>query len=315
MRRDQIIKIAMVVCAVVAACAVIISLTGMFGSGSLFSYANADKYTAGEAEVSGDIRNLEVNWTSGKVTITYHAEDTVTLKESANGTLSDDQKLRWWLDGDTLRVQYAKSNISIGWNKQKELTVTLPESMRLQRADIGTTSADLYAPTLKAEKVTLGSTSGDITAETDAKTVDAGATSGSIRLKLTADADSVKTGTTSGSVFLEAGKARKIDAGSTSGGIEIRAEEAGEVKIGCTSGTVRVNLRKPEKLHVSTTSGSITAGLSAEPGFTASVSTVSGSVNCGLAAAKNGDRYVCGDGSAAVELGSVSGSITIREAE
>ncbi len=315
MRRDQIIKIVMVVCAVVAACAVIISLTGTFGGGSLFSYANADKYTAGEAEVSGDIRNLEVNWTSGKVTVAYHAENTVTLRETAGSTLSDDQKLRWWLDGDTLRVQYAKSNIHIGWNIRKELTITLPENLRLQKADLGATSADLDAPALKAETVILGCTSGDIAAETDAKTVDAGATSGNIRLKLTADADKVKIGTTSGSVSLEAGKAGKIEAGSTSGSIEIRAEEAGEVKIGCTSGTVRVNLKKAEKLHVSTTSGSITAGLSAAPGFTASVSTVSGSVNCGLAAVKNGDRYVCGDGSAKIELGSVSGSITILEAD
>ena len=315
MRRDQVIKIAMVVCVVVAACAVITSVTGMFGGGSLFSYANADKYTAGDAEVSGGIRNLEVNWTSGKVTVAYHAENTVTLKEISDGVLSEDQKMRWWLDGDTLRVQYAKSNINIGRNRQKELTVTLPESLRLQKADLGTTSGDVSAPELKAEEVNLGSTSGSITVETDAKNVNAGATSGDIRLKLTADAGTVKIGTTSGSVFLEAGKAGKIDAGSTSGSIEIRAEEAGEVKIACTSGTVRTNLKKTEKLHISTTSGSVTAGLAPEPGFTASVSTVSGSVNCAVPAVKNGDRYVCGDGSAAVELGSVSGSITIRDAE
>ena len=258
MRRDQIIKIAMVVCAVVAACAVVISLTGTFGGGSVFGYANADKYTAGDTEISGGIRKLEVNWTNGKVTVAYHAENTVTLKETANGSLNGDEKLHWWLDGDTLHVQYAKSNIRIGWNRQKELTVTLPEGLRLEEADIALTSGDLYAPELKADTVNLGSTSGNITVETDAKSAKVGATSGDIAVKLTGDADFVKAGTTSGTIRLEAGKAGKIEAGSTSGGIRVQAEEAGEVKIGCTSGTVQASLRKTDKLHISTTSGSIT---------------------------------------------------------
>ena len=315
MRRDQIIKIAMVVCAVTAACAVIISVTGMTGGGSLLSYADADKYTAGDAEINGEIRNLEVNWTSGKVTVAYHAENTVTVKETAGGPIGGDEQLRWRLDGDTLRIQYAKPNIGIGRSLRKELTVTLPENLRLEKAELSMTSADLDAPALKAEKVKLGSTSGNITAETDAKKADAGATSGSIRLKVSGSADSVKAGTTSGNIWIEAGKAGRIEAGSTSGSVDIRAEEAGTVQIGCTSGSAQANLKKADELHVSTTSGAITAGIGVESGFTAGVHTVSGRVDCELAAVKSGDRYTFGDGSMKAELGSVSGNIRIRAAE
>ena len=66
MSRDQKIKIAMVICGMVLACALILNFTGGFGTQGLGSYANADKYTAGETEIRDTVRNLDINWTSGK---------------------------------------------------------------------------------------------------------------------------------------------------------------------------------------------------------------------------------------------------------
>ena len=111
MNRDQKIKIAMIICAVIVLCAVIITSTGIFGSAGIGTYANADKYTAGGTEITDRVRNLDVNWTSGKVILAYHAEETVTLEESAKRSLPDDEQMHWWLDGNTLHVQYAKAGI------------------------------------------------------------------------------------------------------------------------------------------------------------------------------------------------------------
>ena len=142
-----------------------------------------------------------------------------------------------------------------------------------------------------------------------------GSTSGDVELRLSGETDSVKIGSTSGTVVLETEKAGKIEAGSTSGSVEVRAEEAGEVKIGTTSGSIWVTVKKSDRISVSSTSGSITAGLSEDPGFTADINTVSGSVDCSVKTEKNGNRYICGNGSTEANLSTVSGSIRIEAAE
>ena len=63
MNRNQIIKIAMIVCAVIVVAAVAVALSGTF-SGTLFGYANAAKYTAGETEIiwTACSRGRTVRW-------------------------------------------------------------------------------------------------------------------------------------------------------------------------------------------------------------------------------------------------------------
>ena len=314
MSRDQKIKIAMVICAVIVLCAVIITSTGMFNGTGIGGYANADKYTAGPAEVTGEVKNLEVNWTSGKVTVAYHAGNTVLLEESAKRDLSENEKMRWWLDGDTLRVQFAASGTH--WNMpEKALTITLPEGTAFEKASIQTTSADVEIPALKAEKLELGSTSGSISASAEAKDASLGSTSGDVKVVFTGDTDSIKAGSTSGSIGIEAGTVKKIEAGSTSGGIGITAAECEETKAGSTSGNIYVTLGKLEKLSASATSGSVTAKLPAEPGFTLNADMTSGSFSSELALTKDGKQYVCGDGSGKVSIGTTSGNIRIEPYE
>ena len=318
MSREQILKIAMVVCVVVLLCAVIITSTGLFGSSGIGGYANADKYTAGDTELSreitGEIKNLEISWTSGKVTVAYHAENTITLRESAGRALSEDEKLQWWLDGDTLRIQFTKPGIR--WNMPgKELTVTLPEGIAFRDVNIQTTSGDVAIPALKAEKMDIGSTSGDLKVEAETARAVLGSTSGDMTIRLSGNTDSVTLGSTSGRIGLEAEKAGSIKAGSTSGGISIAASEADMVKAGSTSGSIYAELRKINTLELSTTSGNVTVKLPAEPGFTAKVGTTSGSFTYDIALAKNGDRYVCGDGSAKVEIGTTSGDVRMEAAD
>ena len=313
MTRNQIIKIAMVVCAVVLLCAVILNFTGVFGSSGIGGYADAEKYTAGGTEITGEVKNLYVNWTSGKVAVAYHAGNTVKLEEKADRALSEDEQLRWWLDGDTLRVQFSKPGIRLNM-PGKALTVTLPEGIALDSAELFATSGDLEIPTVKAKTLKLVSTSGDISAAAEAETADAGSTSGDIKLRMAGRTESVSAGSTSGSISVEAEKAGNIRAGSTSGGISIAAEEAGTVTAGSTSGGIYVSLRKTEKAEISSTSGSVTAALPEEPGFTAKVHTVSGSVSCDLEARRDGDRYIRGDGSVSVSIGTTSGNVRIQAA-
>ena len=100
-------------------------------------------YNRGGDTVSGEVENLEVNWTAGSVTIAYHAENTVTISESADREIPEDEKLLWKLDGKTLKIEYHKPGLVKFSTLAKNLTVTLPEGRKLSRADIGATSADI----------------------------------------------------------------------------------------------------------------------------------------------------------------------------
>lgn len=314
MSRDQIIKIAMVVCVVVLLCAVIVTSTGLFGGSGIGGYANAEKYTSGDTDIKDEIKNLDINWTAGQVKVAYHTGSTATLRETAKRQLSDDEKLQWWIDGDTLRVQFTKPGIR--WNMpEKELTITLPEGIELKQAAIHTTSGDIEIPAMKAELLVLDSTSGDINAAAEARNAEINATSGDQRIQLSGEADIVRINSTSGSISAETGKAAIFEVASTSGGIAMKASECGEAKANSTSGDIRADLGKLDKLNIGATSGNVTVKLPEEPGFTARVSTTSGAFTYDIALTLDGGKYVCGDGSAQVNIDTTSGSVRMESAE
>ena len=308
MSRDQIIKIGMVILVVVLLCAVIITSTGMFGK--IGGYANAELYTSGDTEITEDVKKIDVSWTSGKVTVAYHAENTVSLKESAKRALSDDEKLQWWVDGDTLRVQFTKPGIR--WNMpEKELTITLPEDICLQQANIGTTSGDIEIPALKAEVLILDATAGHIRACAEADKAEVNTTSGDQELEFNGSATQIRINSTSGSIRVKAEKAALIEAASTSGGIGMTAQECENAKANSTSGSIDTELGKMKQLSINVTSGNVTAKLPETPGFTADVHTTAGDFTYGLALTREGDKYVCGDGSGTVDIHTTAGNVRI----
>ncbi len=307
---------------------------GGFASG--MSYPDESKYTAGGTTVSGPVENLYVDWTSGLVNIEYHQGSDIIVSETANRDLGEDDKLRWWLDGTTLRIRYAKSGLRISINLDKKLTVSLPEGTVLKSADIGSTSADLNIPYLAADEIRLGSTSGGINAvtltgklaasstsgsitvrqDTEAGTVKLGSTSGSIACTLGAGADTVTAGSTSGSITLTAaGSVKTVKLGSTSGSIYPALASVEKAEFSSTSGSVNGSVSAFSDLKIGTTSGGVTVNLPADPGFTCRINTASGSFGSDIALVKDGDTYTCGDGSARCSIGTSSGDIRIGAAE
>ena len=332
MSRNQMLRIAKTILAVILLIAVAVSVREIF-HGSPFGYAHAEKYTAGDAEITGTVRNLAIDWINGKVILETHDGEGIALGETSSRPISEDMRLRWWLDGDTLRVQYAKPGFQNTWNQEKELTVSVPEGCAFQNVTVRATSGDLILPGVKADTLNLEVTSGDIRASAEAREMTAGATSGSIRLQAlggaetvsagatsgsvqveAATADTVKASVTSGSILIRADRVKTCDAGATSGTVDIDLAEAEGVKVSSTSGTVSVKLGKFASLKAGTTSGTITAELPEQPGFSAKIGTVSGQINYEMALSRDGEWYVCGDGSAKAEIGTTSGNILLRRA-
>ena len=315
---------------VVAAFALgVFKLIGLAG----YHYDNAQKYSAGDTVITEPVRNLDIDWIEGSVNIAYHKEEAVTLSEISDKKISSDKQMRWWLDGDTLRVRYEKQNnrlFSFGPGLKKELTLTLPEGIVLGDAKIDSTSAGLNIPSLQAEKLTMDTTSGDINASVTAQMITGESTSGDIKLAVTEDAQEISVDATSGNIDLKAADADKVRIEATSGNITAAIEKVGDfgiestsgsiqadidtvknAKAESTSGDIRIRTTGLETLKVETTSGDVEALLLSQPGFTAHFDTTSGKVNYDMPLVKEGSTYTCGDGSGDVKINTTSGNITV----
>ena len=260
MNKDIILKSITTICVFIFIAAIVVSVNRVIGYAS-YGYADADKYTIGNTEISKPVRNLDIDWTSGVVHVAYHKGDTVLLTETADKPISKDRQMRWWLDGDTLRVRYAKQSFalfSITPELKKELTLTLPEGAVLKDAKIGATSGTLDIPLLQASKTDLSTTSGEIIAAVQAPEILCDATSGSIQLEVLGDTELISAEATSGGIQLSTGKtAKKISAETTSGNIYIEAESADEIRGESTSGSINSSLQSAGIIKVSSTSGNL----------------------------------------------------------
>ena len=299
----------------------------------LAAYANADKYTVGDADISSAVENLEIDWISGKVNIQYHAGSGISLSETANRNVSEDEKFRWWLDGKTLRIQFAAPKLFSFNNLQKTLTVSLPEGIVFKSVNIETTSGDISVPAMTADELRFDTTSGDVNAVITAKNLNASSTSGDMEIRQDSDIRSAILGSTSGNITLSAVSAENIDMKSTSGNLSLTL--AGDVKklhldstsgailadlasadkaeFDSTSGNMNVTLQSFSDLDLDATSGDITLKLPKAPGFTLDLDSRPSHLNSALALEKNGSKYTYGDGSARLRIETTSGNIRIEE--
>lgn len=304
----------------------------LFGGFTGFTYANADKYTIGDTEITSTVENLDIDWTSGKVNIEYHDGSGVSVSEVANRSISEDEKLRWWLDGTTLRIKFAEPKLNIFNNLQKTLTVSLPKGIVLKTVDIDTTSADISALTMLADEIKFDTTSGDVNAIITAKNLSVSSTSGDLDIRQNTDIKTASLSSTSGTVAFTVPSAEKISMESTSGDISVTVPgTVGTLNLDSTSGSIKTDIAGVEKAKLSSTSGNITATvgsfadldvkatagdvtlkLSDTSGFTLDLDARPRKLRTSMCyAVKDEDKYVFGDGSARLRVSTTSGDIRI----
>lgn len=348
MNKTRLLTILLIACLIVLG----FSSLKVFGSITGISYANAEAYTVGETEIKDAVESLDIHWQDGSVTLAFHDKDTVLIEETSKKSIPDNLKVRWWLDGGTLRVQYAKSGIWRTKNLNKALTITLPKGTKLNDVAISAASGDVNVPQLDAAALALNTASGEIDAEAVAATVTAHSASGDIRLRHAGGADTVALSSVSGEINAElagvaelsvestsgdikltqTGRADAVRLETTSGEIDAALDDVGQYKassvsgdirqtfagvqtaaIGSTSGQIRAGAGAFDELSIKTTSGDVTLGLPVEQGFTAEIGTTSGAFESAIALAKDGKTYTCGDGSAKLSIHTTSGDIQLEE--
>ncbi len=258
------------------ACLLLIALCLVFTGCSRTSlvYEDSDKYAAGDATISEPVRNLDLVWISGGVKIAYHPENTILLSESANRSLSEENSMRWYLDGDTLRIRYAASgklNFFNFRNVNKQLTLTLPEDFRGQRIQFDLTSANLTAPFLATQEMEITLVSGDVS--------------------LTAEANHLKVETVSGKQRLNVSVAKGLELSSVSLTIP----------------------QLPETCAIETVSGDVALTLPRNAGCTLRFSSISGDLTSALPISASDKKYMLGDGQSEFSIDTTSGDLDILE--
>lgn len=322
-----------------------------FNRSARIQYDHAKSYTAGEAELRERVENLDVHWAIGSVNIEFHSDDTVRLSETSSRDITDDLRLRWWLDGTTLRVRFAKSETRVPGENAKALTITLPEGMRLKDVALQSDSGSLTLPEMEADSITLENDSGRIVSDAsfttltaavdsgsilirqaggadsvaltadsgtidarleDVKQITAASDSGRVELTQTGSADRVALTTDSGTIDAELKDVKEIAAASGSGSIKLTAAEAARAELIADSGNIQVHMDAFDDLAIRTDSGRVIASLPTEPGFGGEIDTDSGRIECQLTLEQDGNTYRCGDGSGRISIHTDSGRIRLE---
>ena len=183
-------------------------------------HGSDEGYTVGEASVSGEVRELDVSWLSGSVTVELTDGDAVTLREEPQPE-SSDARMRWKLKDGKLTVYSQKSGLTIP-TRAKQLTIGIPAGRagKLQKLSLDLSAATASLPALTLRELELDSVSGSVTLMGGSyENLDFDSTSGDLTVTDAAVGE-LSADTTSGSLTLD-GAFETIDFDTTSGALHL----------------------------------------------------------------------------------------------
>lgn len=277
MKRNAIVRIVLFSLAIAVLLSIL--LTGL-GIGMFMVDTDIDMghfIQGGSSVDAAQVRDIEIEWASGKINIETADVDTISFQEE--GKFSDDQQMVYSTDYKTLSICYSKPAIRIGFisTPSKDLTITVPENWQGGSIHIEAASADITLNNLSANSVELDSASGEcVFTGCNLSELDVDTASGDI--------------TYNGIV-----KTLSCDAASA----DITA----------------VLLQAPQSIDMDGASGSLDLTLPEDCGFTVELDSLSGNFRSDFTMSKNGDTYVCGNGACRIDVDSMSGDVIIRKAK
>lgn len=315
--------------------ATVFCFTGCSAGFSYFNYTyeNGDKYTAGDREITDKITSVNIDYGAGNVKFSGSDTDKVSIRETANKDLTEEQKVHTWVDGNTLYVRYCASTKRISFYKiQKELEITVPGAQDLSELVVKVSAGNMDFDGFKTDKLNVESsagnvsfscsakeaaikvTSGNIRFEEngDAKLIDINSTSGNIKVNQKGSLESVKIHATSGDIDAVFDSVSACDIRSTAGNRSIEAESIVDFKSQSTSGNNKFKFCKaPKTADIKSSSGNVYVYLPEDCDVTFHPKITSGEFDYKLTLTKNGKDYVNGNGTNDMIISVTSGNITL----
>lgn len=275
--------------AAVALLSAVLSSCGAFG-GKL--YKDSDKYISGNFTYdSANIKKVEVSWVYGNVNVSC-GEGELNVYETGED-IDEDEKLHYYIDGDTLKVQFCKPGYSMdtsGFGKvTKDLFIAVPTGAELS---FNTTSANVTADEITAKSLKL-------------KTVSGGVDINSLRTEGDAELN-----TTSGKITVPECGVKNLKVKTVSGDVSIDGISAADIDYNSTSGSGVFGFVSVKEMESVTVSGNVTIKLNGS-GASVVMKSVSGKLYTELEHTKNAKAYVFGDGKTDLRLVTTSGNAYI----
>ena len=259
-------------------------------------YANADLYTVGSASISAsEVNKIEIDWVNGNVEIEQTSSNTLQVIEEKSAE-SEKERMRYYLDGNVLKVKYCESGLRGDINVQnKNLRVELPAGIAL---DIDCVAASVTIGVMEVKELSLESVSGSVTAE-----------------RIVCDEAEFETVSGKISVGELIGKSLSID--SVSGDVSLTRLSVGALEAETVSGNLSFCVQQALTAEVESTSGNVTFTLGNGLGATVRLETATGKFNTEKKHGKTGSRYdVYGaDGASTecmIEVDVFSGNVYIK---
>lgn len=276
--------------AAVALLSAVLSSCGALG-GKL--YKDSDKYISGNFTYdSANIKKVEVSWVYGNVNVSC-GEGELNVYETGED-IDEDEKLHYYIDGDTLKVQFCKPGYSMDTSglmkaKTKDLFVEVPADAELS---FNTTSANVTADEITAKSLKL-------------KTVSGGVDINSLRTEGDAELN-----TTSGKITVSECGVKNLKVKTVSGGVSIDGISAADIDYNSTSGSGAFGFVSVKEMESVTVSGNVTIKLNGS-GASVVMKGVSGKLYTELEHTENAKAYIFGDGKADLRLVTTSGNAYI----
>ncbi|MCD8026533.1 MAG: DUF4097 family beta strand repeat-containing protein [Clostridiales bacterium] len=273
-----------------------------------YSLFESEMVEVGSAEFSAsDIKSLDISWESGQIYIsnTYENTDKITVTEYWDEDLAekyDRDNLYYDLKDDgTLKIESDSSFYYslIGLKtEEKNLKIQIPYGTELDSLNIDAGNSYVSVSGIKSGSLDVEGTAND------AEITDV-------------YADTLNIETVSGDITLTGGKYDEIRTETVSGGCWVQSESR-IIECSDVSGNIYTACgRMTEKLDAENVSGSVECTISdLVSGYTVNMSTVSGNTDCNYNNAKSENgSVVSGDGSAQIDIVTVSGDISIQETD
>ncbi|MCH5296368.1 MAG: DUF4097 family beta strand repeat protein [Ruminococcus sp.] len=272
--------------------------------------------TASRLEYStDDVFDINIYLSNGKVIFKESNSDNieVTQLESSSSDEADHLNTFYYqYDYATLNIygseadynldgqDFSASNLTLAFENlftdtpDKTIVVKIPKNTYMHDINIYTASADIDVNNIESNYTSINSVSGYINANSvNSAYLSIQNVSGNINFsRITADELTINK--VSGDVSAE-GDIQLIDFESVSGDLNY------------TTDSLNTN-----SISVNTVSGNANITLPQNSGFTVINSSISGELQSGFSGKTVGEHYIYGDGNTAIELNSVSGSISIQ---
>ena len=259
-----------------------------------------------------ELKELEVDWISGSVTIVLTDGDTLEIRETAKSAISEKDALRYGVKEGKLRIQACKKGHT-GKLPKKELVLTLPRSLAdtLKELEIDTVSASVSAGEFQLEELDINTVSGQVQIENVAATKgEIDSVSGDVTLR-GCTFDSLRMDSVSALLSMT-GTVGKVKTSSVSGSVQLRLNESKEVRVNTMSGHVALTFYEmPMEVHVDTTSALTSIYLPKDASCTVNLDSMSGKLLQNMQEVGS-KQLILGDGEAHIDIDSMSGDVWIQ---